>query len=439
MMKKLLYTFCLLSLLVACRNEDSEPELLVVTAADLVGTWVFHDEDKGATEIMKFTADGEFYLTNRLDSVLFEGVTSGSYSFVSVNASVMANYKGEKRNFSITGLSANSITLQYKSSGDVVTFSRLATTLDISYDVSIKLDYGLYVSGTIKGYHSHNDKTASVDKTGTIVGKSEGLTLVDVITNEGTAVVIVKVGGLIYDYTQAIGLSKDEVCTTYGEPNDVTEETVYYRTDEKMTTYNISKRTKKVDAIYIIYSKKGFSNSALVDYLSNKYYAYKAETIGTFYAFTNEPTYDISNVKITYDGSKHLTYAYVNHDLFEDFSIALGKSRSEVAYMYGDDLELLMDQTSFIEYAIGDEIQGYPGADIMEEVKFSFDSGVTKMVELRLHSQLKQDSVVTFLKSRYDYKPDLSSNRHQYYYDEGRRVIIDYMPEDKEIRYYIEE
>ena len=61
------------------------------------------------------------------------------------------------------------------------------------------------------------------------------------------------------------------------------------------------------------------------------------------------------------------------------------------------------------------------------------------MVELRLHSQLKQDSVVTFLKSRYDYKPDLSSNRHQYYYDEGRRVIIDYMPEDKEIRYYIEE
>ena len=162
----------------------------MVTAADLVGTWVFHDEDKGATEIMKFTADGEFYLTNRLDSVLFEGVTSGSYSFVSVNASVMANYKGEKRNFSITGLSANSITLQYKSSGDVVTFLRLATTLDISYDVSIKLDYGLYVSGTIKGYHSHNDKTASVDKTGTIVGKSEGLTLVDVITNEGTAVVI---------------------------------------------------------------------------------------------------------------------------------------------------------------------------------------------------------------------------------------------------------
>ena len=439
MMKKLLYTLSLLIVLGACRNEENEPEALVINATDVIGTWVFHDEDKGISEVMRLTAEGEFYLTDQLDSVSFEGQVSGSYSFVSISASVMANYKGVKRNFTVTGATANSLTLQYKTSGEVVTFARLATALDISYDVSIKPDYGLYIEGAIKGYHSHNDKTASVDKTGTIVGKSEGLTLIDVVTSEGTAVVIVKVGGLIYDYSQAIGLSKDEVCATYGTPIDVTEETVYYRTDEKMTTYNISKRTKKVDAIYIIYSKKGFSNAALIDYLSNKYYAYKSETAGTFYAFTNASTYEMSNVKITYDGSKHLTYTYINHDLFEDFSIALGKSRGEVAYMYGDDLDLLIDQTSFIEYAIGDENQGYPGAEIMEEVRFSFDAGVTKMVELRLHNQLKQESVSTFLKSRYIYSAEKSSNRHQYYYDEVRKIVIDYIPEDYEIRYYLEE
>ena len=437
MMKKLLYTLSLLAILGACRREEDEPEMLVVTTADMVGTWVCHNEGKGTFELMKFTADGEFYLTDRLDNFLFEEEVPGTYSFVSINASVMANHNGEKRSFNVTGLTGNSMTLQHKSNGETVTFARLATALDISYDVSIKPDYGLYISGKIKSYRSHNDKTASVDKNGTIVGKSEGLTLIDVNTNEGTAVVVVKVGGLIYDYTQAIGLTKDEVCTTYGEPVDVSEETVYYRTDEKMTTYNISKRTKKVDAIYIIYSKKGFSNAALVDYLSNKYYAYKAETVGTYYAFTNAPTYETSNVKITYDGSKHLTYTYVSHDLFEDFSIALGKSRSEVAYMYGDDLEVLLDQSSFIEYAIGDEIQGYPGAEIMEEVKFSFDASIAKMVELRLHNQLKQESVTAFLKSRYSHEN--SVGRHQYYYDKERDIVVDYVPEDCKIRYYFEE
>ena len=159
--------------------------------------------------------------------------------------------------------------------------------------------------------------------------------------------------------------------------------------------------------------------------------------MGTYYAFTNAPTYETSNVKITYDGSKHLTYTYVSHDLFEDFSIALGKSRSEVAYMYGDDLEVLLDQSSFIEYAIGDEIQGYPGADIMEEVKFSFDASIAKMVELRLHNQLKQESVTAFLKSRYSHEN--SVGRHQYYYDKERDMVVDYVPEDCKIRYFFEE
>ena len=439
MMKKMLSLFCLLAILGACRNEDDDPETLVLTAADLVGTWVLCDEDKGVTEIMKFTANGECYFTNQLDNVSFEGEHPGSYSFVSVNASVMANHKAVKRNFSVVGLTANSLTLRYKTSGEVVTFARLATILEVSYDVSIKPDYGFYVLGSIKGYRSHNDKIASVDRGGTIVGKSEGVTLIDVITNEGTAAVIVKVEGLVYDYTQAIGLSKNEVCATYGDPTYASEETVYYQTDDKMTTYNISKRTKKVDAIYIIYSKKGFSNAALIDYLSYKYYAYKDETVGSFYTFTNAPAYDVSDVKIAYDGAKHLTYTYINHDLFEDFSIALGKSRDEVTYMYGDDLELLIEQTSFVEYAIGDETLGYPGADIMEEVKFSFDAGVTKMVELRLHNQLTYDSIADFLKSRYSYSADQSSNRHQFYHDEVRKIIIDYVPEDYNIRYYFDE
>ena len=115
MMKKLLYTLSLLVILGACRREEDEPEMLVVTTADMVGTWVCHNEGKGTFELMKFTADGEFYLTDRLDNFLFEEEVPGTYSFVSINASVMANHNGEKRSFNVTGLTGNSMTLQHKS------------------------------------------------------------------------------------------------------------------------------------------------------------------------------------------------------------------------------------------------------------------------------------------------------------------------------------
>lgn len=440
MMKRILYMFGILALLGACREEEANgPEQLVASAANMAGTWVWQAEGQDAVEVMKFTMDGDFHFTDRLEKVPFEDVAAGSYSIISSNASVLATHGDTKLNFTVTSLTANEMTIRHKSNGATATYARLATVLEISHNMSFKPDYGLYLAGSIKSYRSHNEKTASVDKQGTVIGKSEGITLIDVVTSEGVAVVLVKVDGLIYDYTQAIGLTRDEVCATYGTPMVVTDETVFYTTDEKMITYNINKRTRVVDAIYIIYNKKGFSNAALVDYLTNKYYAYKAETAGTFYTFTNGSTYETSNVKITFDGTKHLTYTYINHDLFEDFSIALGKTRDDVVYMYGDDLKCLVDRPSFVEYTIGDEVQGYPGVDIMEEVKFSFDNGFTAQVELRLHNQLRTETVTAFLKSRYSQREGNAGDRHLYYYDSTRKLVVDYIPDDCEIRYYFEE
>ena len=437
MMKKFLYMFGLLAILGACRQEEAEgPEQLAIESANIEGTWVWQAEGEDAVEVMKFVADGNcFFFADRLEDASFEDVVAGSYYLIESSASVTATQKETKLNFTITSLTANEMTIRHKTSGATATYSRLITTLEISHNMSFKPDYGLYLAENVSSFRSRNDKTASVDKSGTITGKSEGLTLIDVVTSEGTAVVLVKVDGLIYDYTQAIGLTKEEVCAAYGTPTAVTDETVFYSQEEKMMTYNINKRTKVVDAIYIIYNKKGFSSSELVDYLSNKYYVYKAETMGTFSAFTNASTYETSSVKITFDGSKQLIYTYVNHDLFEDFSIALGKTHDEVVYMYGDDLECLTDQVSFVKYTIGDEVQGYPGADIMEEVKFSFYNGMTTLVELRLHNQLNPETVTSFLKGRYSY----SGSNPRYYYDKARKLTVEYIPEIYQISYYFEE
>lgn len=437
-MKFFLYALCLLATLSGCSKEEDEPQLLVVTAADLAGTWVYENPTSGATEIMKFTADGDFFLTADLAEASFEGHKAGIYSMVSSDASVTANQDGVKRAFTITALTKNSLTIRHKTSGETATYAKLAILLDLSYDEPITPDYEKYIEGKLKGFRSHNDKVATINKNGTITGKSEGITLLDILTSEGTAVIIVKVGSLIYDYAQTIGMTKNEICATFINPVMVSEEMVWYQSDDKMTRYSINKRTKLVDAVHVSILHKDYSNAALIEYLSNKYYVYKTETIGNIYAFTNRATYESSNVKITFDGSSNLTYSYINHDLFEDFSIALGKTRDEVQYMYGGDLEAIIDLPSILEYTIGDEILGYAGTDIMEEVKFSFDNNITFMVELRLSTHLKQESVIHFFQSRYTYSTETTAGRHSYFYDKSKNLVIDYIAEDKLVRYYNE-
>lgn len=439
MMKKFLYTMCLLATLSACSKEEHEPELLVVTAADLAGTWVYEHAESGTVDVMKFTAGGDFYLTDNLANANFENHKSGIYNMVSSDASVTTHFDGQQRAYIITALTANSLTVYNKKNDQTITYARLATLLDLSYNDPITPDYEKYIKGKIKGYRSHNDKVATVDKQGRITGKSEGITLIDIVTTEGTAVLIAKIGSLIYDYTQAIGMTKNEICTTFGTPVMVSDEMVWYQADDKMTRYSISKRTKLVDMVHVSILHKDYSNAALIEYLTNKYYAYKAETVGNTYAFTNRATYDASNVKITFDGTSNLTYTYINHDLFEDFSIALGKTRDEVEYMYGGELESIIDLPSVIEYAIGDEILGYAGPDVMEEVKFSFDNNITFMVELRLSSHLKTESITSFFKSRYSYSTDNTGDRHAYFYDKNKNLVIDYIAEDNLVRYYNED
>lgn len=431
-MKKLFYFISLLGLLASCQEEEPQ-EVLVVTIADLAGTWIYENAELGTVEVMKFTEDGDFYYTNDLNAVDFTDKTPGVFSMVNANASVLASYEGNKKTLYITDMKANTFVARDKNSGESTTYSRLISIVETSYNINITPSYENLIKGKIKSYRSHNDKTAIVDKWGTITGKAEGITLIDIATSEGTAVILVKVGGLIYDYTQAIGLTQEEVCATYGTALSATPEIVHYMTDEKMTTFKINKRTKLTDAIYIIYSKKNFSNSALIDYLNNKYYIYKAETNGHMYAYTNKSSYESSQVKITFDGSTNLTYLGLNHDLFEDFSIALDQTREQVVYMYGEELTPMIEQPSYIEYAIGDEIQGYAGPDVMDEVSFFFDNDKTFLVELSLSSHLKQESVIEFLKSKYTYSN--GNGNHQYFYDRNKKLKVDYNAEDHKIRY----
>lgn len=437
-MKKLFYMISIVCLLASC-SKDPEPEPVVVTNDALTGTWVYDNIATGVTEILKFTKSGGFYYTTVLADAAFAGYPAGNYS-VTENVNVVAVGAEKSLELTVTKLKKNSFTAKDNATGDSRTYAKLVATLDLTYMESDTPGYSSLVAGNISTYKSHNVKIATVDSKGSITAVAEGITLIDVAASEGTAVVLVKAEGLIPDYAKAIGYTKDQVLAEYGETMADADEVILYIQADKFVTFNISKRTKKVEKVTVLYSNKPFSNDELVSYLNTKYYAYKAETTASYFAYTDAATYATSNVKVTFDYAANLTFSYINHDLFEDFSIALGKTKDEVKYMYGEELtydENLSSNSSLV-YNIGDEILGYAGVALMTDVTFTFDAGVVSMVDLSLSDVAKTADVNNFLSSKYIYSPDNSNENQKSYYDSANNMKVVYVLNKNLIKYTLQ-
>ena len=232
-MKKLFYLISMVCLLASC-NKDPEPEPIVVTNDALTGTWVYDNAATGVTEILKFTPNGGFYYTTVLADAAFAGYSAGNYS-IADNVNVTAVGVTKSLDFTVTKLKANSFTAKDNSTGESRTYSKLVETLQLLYLESDTPGYSSLVAGNISSYKSHNEKVATVDKTGAIKAVAEGITLIDVVASEGTAVVLVKAEGLIPDYAKAIGYVKDEVLAEYGEATSAMDGAVIYISPDNST------------------------------------------------------------------------------------------------------------------------------------------------------------------------------------------------------------
>ena len=432
-MKKLFYFLSVVCLLASCSKEQ-EPEPVVVTNDALTGTWVYNNTANGMTEILMFTKNGGFYYTTSLADAAFIGYPAGNYS-ISENVNLTTLGTEKSLDATVTKLSANSFTIRDNATNQTITYSKLVKTLQLAYLESGIPEYSVLVAGNVSSYKSHNEKIATVDKTGAITAVAEGITLIDVVASEGTAAVLVKAEGLIPDYAKAIGYTKDQVLAEYGKTIAVTNEMILYTENDKFITYNISKRTKKVEKITIHYSYKPFSNNDLITYLKSKYYTYKPETTPSFFAYTNAVSYEASYVKVTFDNATTLTYTYINHDLFEDFSIALGMTMDTVKYMYGEELTIIDGNDAMLEYEIGDEVLGYAGVKSMDGVTFYFSNGIVNQVNVKLVSSVKTADVNAFLSEKYIYDPDQSNNKRKIYHDYTKGMKIQYIVEENRVRY----
>jgi len=442
-MKNLFYTLGLACLLTACNKEEPAPlppapEVPVtITAEELVGTWVYENGTTGVTEVLKFTDGGSFYFSDNLEDILSDTYIKGSYQ-VGAAGKVSGGCIEKVLNFSVYKMMDYAFTMKDDMTSEKRTYARLVgETVKIDHKESSTPQYAHWISGEITAYKSGNEKTVSVDAVdGKITALSEGVASVYVASTKGTAAVLVKTGGLIPDYADAIGCTQEEVKSVYGEmPTEEFEAFLLYRDEAKSVQFDFNMRTQRVSGVVVKYgNQKGFSNNELVEYLKTKYYLHEEEDDEKI--FFDHANKDKATVEIAWDTQKELEFKSISRELFEDFSIAIGMSRGYVERVYGEDLIEDKDRTNDAEllYAIGPDLIGYDGVDKLKTVKFVFSNDTVVSVLVRLKN-LTTEVTTTYLKDKYGDSTDKNGDIVNYY-DAVSNIKIAYDTAYHQIEYY---
>lgn len=314
-MKKIIsMLFCAICL-IACEKEE---EILKIQTSQLVGEWVYDHPEKGIWEKQKFVSSGAFYYSNRVvgEFIFSNDVVDGTYKIIDGNK-VNFSYNLNNKVFSVTmtmfDITDYSYTAEYNDgeSLGVFTYAKLLGNYEMERGDIINPNYLELVDTQILGYRSHQPSVAVVDPTtGEITAVAPGRTYIDLITNEGTAVVEVTVLAW-HDFVQDLGKTENEIFVDYGTPFYSAEGTygkdIYYMLhddfDIKYLVFTVNPSTKKTSIVNILL-KENYNIENILDMLSEQYYYYAAgsEEEEFYYAFTHKETLQESNIGITFDG-----------------------------------------------------------------------------------------------------------------------------------------
>lgn len=446
-MKKLFAMMLCAIALCACSDDDEKnPVAEIDYAALLVGEWVYDAPKEGVWETMKFTSSGVFYFSNYNNNVVeFENENVPGRYFVNGNK-VTGVYKLNEvtqMNFDMQILEINAweFTAKFNDSGLTFTYARLLDSETVEYNETVTPNYQNLMRGAeIVAYASHDTGIATVDAvTGEVTGVSSGRTYIDIITKEGTAVIEIKVKGLLeYKYDEFIGAERSEIYEVFGNSPAADESgvMVYQNISEDIQYMRVgfNEFTGKVSDIrlYISNTDAAFA-TAMTGYLGRLYTVYEKGTTDTYKAYINDKEYDNASAGITWDiPNLQITYVALNHDLFTDYSPLLGKSKADVKKMM-DNKQPFSEDEFMLAYGISD------GKIDLMCCYFTFDFVDTydtvQAVITRLNDSLSASDVHKYLSKKYVFMESESTSAEKVYVTKDAMTAVFYYIEDAQVFY----
>lgn len=439
-MKQVIWLMLSCVLFVACKDEKDEPTKVQID--QLVGQWVYDHPEDGVWETQKFLPSGIFYYWNKVSGGWkFQNTANDGRFWIEDNDRVTCQYSlngiSTQIKMTIKSISDYAYTAEYNDGATlgIFTYARLLDILQLKPGESATPNYNILVKPSIQGFKSHNTNIALVNPaSGEITGVKSGHTYVDVITDQGTAVIEVIVfdaGNMFDDYSYAFGKTIPEIVELLGEQYDYRDDNngLIYLSDDYLID-EIRFITGAYDNTHVEYIQLGLNNNVssntIITHLSEKNIAF-SDSDGIYNYLTGQSVEGYP-VAIVYDSNKAtLTYMVVlPADRWTDFSYLFGRSEIEV----GKEMSEWGYPYLFTDYSYSKDGSSYYTINDSEDaslVGFVFNEE-KKMCEywVYLYDDFMENvsDIISWLKSKYALSNSESTNSQYVLYDKTKRMRI---------------
>lgn len=411
----------------------------------LVGTWVYDAPAEKAWERYTYADNG--YLS--VQWATYDGVydldesAQTIYAVDGQDVTFTINLDIAQMHMKLETESINDFNWTYKAYDGThfngkYTVQRMLESVTLSpQEVKTPAYRSLVGNAVIQGYKSHNDAVAKVNDSGEITAISKGRTYIDVTTNKGIGVieVIVDAGAIPMAFEEFIGVPPTKVRESFGDKPYYEDETMIiykeFTPDIDMIGFTLDSWTGNVKGIVITY-KSTVNTAQITTILNATFIPFTSQTTETFKAYMDSANRSDATVGVTWDIPKlTLTYVDLATDLFTDYSVLIGMTRSEVIGKMGREPDSSNDQSqSFFFF-------DKKGIAIVSAYYTDFvnDYDNVHSVVTMFDDTMNETEITNYLKKKYPYYPEHSSDTELVFIPEGHLMEIFYMPKDKMVMY----
>ena len=439
------------------------PQPILNLPKAILGQWIW---DGSYWESIKFLENGKVYYSN-IDASrgIYNENAPGEYTIDTTNNRLTLKVLptgGTQMTvvMAMTAISKYSFTAKFyltngQSTG-TFTYSKQLNSVELKGGESLLPEYETFMEeGTvITGYKSHNSQIVEVNSdTGELTAKMGGRTYVDIVTEDGTAVIEVLVKSFMqFNYEDFIGVNKQTITNTfehvyttdgddmiynYRTGSVAEEEGVVKDANWDQILFRFDSSTGLVKAISLLAKKDvWFTPGEMTQYLTQHFYVYEKGTEDDFKAFTNAENFDDATVGITWDTTNGiLTYVEIPHQSptsVLDYGGYLNKTREELKTAMNG-YTILSETDERIGYTIGSEY--------LRMARFSFkaSSGIKDTVQevvLYLNTDIDESFVKSEIEKTYTYSDGVDGS-YINYYSKDMKIRVVYQISSNLIQYIL--
>ena len=412
-------------------------------AEQIVGTWVYDVPDDW--ERFTYTQDSYVSVQWQTKDGLYnlDETGQGRYTINGETVSFTVNSTAGNLNMKFETETITEFDWTYRSIGvggavtGKYTVQRILDSKNMSPEETYTPDYQIFTGSlNIHQFKSHNESVAKVNASGMVTAVAKGRTYIDVVTAKGNGVIeiIVDGGAIPIAFEECIGKSPSAIKEILGaNPYYEDTEIIYYIDYSSlinMIGVSLDTWSGRAKALTIQY-QPNVNTSQVTSILNSTFIPFMGPTTDTYKAYMDTAERADASIGVTWDiPSVTLTYVNLFTDLFTDYSVLIGLTRKQVIEKIGKSPEYATDQSQAFFFDATDVTMV-----LVSYTDYVVDFNTVQAVMITLKDTMPTEEVSNYLKRKYNYFPEYSSNEELAFISKGNEMAVYYHLKDNTVMY----